>query len=200
MLVEEFMQNFVTQFHAIEEALDEARKELNDVELPQGVGPLRLSIFEIENIVLNAGGFTSRPEAEKSPTDKENDRLIMEGLDELAEQLYLSQYPDTLSEVLSDFHRDLVTLIRLNPVLMQPLSPIIRQFKVEASSRLSTSKKFEELLAMTDSCIEALPSDVPNYALRILDEIADFSECMTIVTDNVDREPPTAANDNVAAA
>ena len=170
------------------------------MELPQGVGPLRLSIFEIESIVLNAGGFTSRPEAEKSQTDKENELLIMEGLDELSEQLYLAQYPDTLSEVLGDFHRDLVTLIRLNPVLMQPLSPIVRQFKVETTSRLSTSKKFEVLLAMTDQCIETLPDDFPFYVLRILDEIADFSKCMTIVTDNVDREIPTAANDNVAAA
>jgi hypothetical protein len=196
MLVEEFMNNFVTQFHAIEEALDEARKELNDVNLPQGVRPLRLSIFEIENIVLNAGGFSSRSDDVKSPIDRENEALIREGLDELSEQLYLAQYPDTLPEVLGDFHRDLVALIRLNPVLMQPLSVIIRHFKVEASSRLSTSKKFEELLAKTDLCIEGLPDDIPDYVLRILDEVADFSECMTIVTENIEREIPTAANDN----
>ncbi|MDW9478627.1 hypothetical protein GOB57_07910 [Sinorhizobium meliloti] len=199
MLVEEFMQNFVTQFHAVEEALEEARQELNETDLPHGVGQLRLSIFEIKNIVLNAGGFTNDPGAE-SPSAKENERLIMEGLNELSEQLYLAQYPNTLSEVLGDFRRDLVTLIRLNPTLMRSLTPIIRQFKVKAASRLSTSKKFETLLAMTEECIDALPDDIPDYALRVLDEVADFSTCMTLVTDNIERETPTAANDNVAVA
>ncbi|MNL61088.1 hypothetical protein D3C87_1849650 [compost metagenome] len=83
---------------------------------------------------------------------------------------------------------------------MKPLSPIVRQFKVDTDSRLSTSRKFEALLAMVEDVLENLPDDTPNYALRILDEVADFSECMTIVTENVEREAPTAANDNVAAA
>ncbi|MCV9963953.1 hypothetical protein OIU34_18915 [Pararhizobium sp. BT-229] len=200
MLVEEFMNNFVTQFHAVEEALVEARAELNEAELPEGVGPLRLSKVEIANIVLHAGGFTIDEREDKTADEKQNERLIMEGLDELSEQLYLHQYPETVSEVMADFHRDMVTLIRLTPSLMKPLSPIVRQFKVETDSRLSTSRKFEVLLAMVEDVLESLPDDTPNYALRILDEVADFSECMTIVTENVEREAPTAANDNVAAA
>lgn len=200
MLVEEFMNNFVTQFHAVEEALVEARDDLNEAELPDGVGPLRLSKVEIANIVLHAGGFTLDEREDKTTDEKLNERLIMEGLDELSEQLYLHQYPETVSEVMADFHRDMVTLIRLTPSLMKSLSPIVRQFKVETDSRLSTSRKFEVLLTMVEDVLESLPDDTPNYALRILDEVADFSECMTIVTENTEREAPVAANDNVAAA
>jgi hypothetical protein len=118
----------------------------------------------------------------------------------LSEQLYLHQYPDTLAEVMDDFHRDMVSLIRLTPSLMRPLSPVVRQFKVETSSRLSTSRKFETLLSMIEDILDNLPEDTPNYALRMLDEVADFSECMTIVTEKTEREDPVPANDNVAAA
>jgi hypothetical protein len=76
----------------------------------------------------------------------------------------------------------------------------VRQLKVETSSRLSTSRKFEVLLSLIDGVLENLPEDTPNYAFRILDEVADFSECMTIVTEKTEREDPVAANDNVAAA
>lgn len=200
MLVEEFMENFVTQFEAVEAALVEARNELNEAELPAGIGPLRLSKVEIANIVVHAGGFTIDDSADKTADEKQNELLIMEGLDELSEQLYLHQYPETVAEVMGDFHRDMVSLIRLTPSLMRPLSPVIRQFKVETSSRLSASRKFETLLSMIEAILDDLPEDTPNYALRILDEVADFSECMTIVTEKTEREDPVPANDNVAAA
>jgi hypothetical protein len=200
MLVEEFMENFVTQFEAVEAALVEARNELNDVDLPAGIGLLRLSKVEIANIVVHAGGFTIDDRADKTADEKQNEFLIMEGLDELSEQLYLHQYPDTLAEVMDDFHRDMVSLIRLTPSLMRPLSPVVRQFKVETSSRLSTSRKFETLLSMIEDILDDLPEDTPNYALRMLDEVADFSECMTIVTEKTEREDPVPANDNVASA
>ncbi|MCS4090036.1 hypothetical protein [Rhizobium sp. BK176] len=200
MRVEEFMENFVDQFAAVEEALDEARKELNDADLPDGIGPLRLSKVEIANIVVHAGGFTIDDRADKTAAEKQNESLIMEGLDELSEQLYLHQYPDTVSEVMDDFHRDMVSLIRLIPSLMRPLSPVIRQFKVETTSRLSTSRKFETLLSLVEDLLDDLPDETPNYALRVLDEVADFSECMTIVTEKTEREDPVPANDNVAAA
>jgi hypothetical protein len=200
MRVEEFMENFVDRFEAVEAGLDEARNELNEADLPNGIGPLRLSKLEVANIVLHAGGFTIDDTADKSAEEKQNEFLIMEGLDELSEQLYLHQYPETVAEVMDDFHRDMVSLIRLNPSLMRPLSPVVRQFKVETSSRLSTSRKFETLLSMIDDILDDLPDDTPNYALRILDEVADFSECMTIVTENTEREDPVPANDNVAAA
>jgi hypothetical protein len=198
MLVEEFMNNFVAQFQSVEEALLEASEDLNQAKLPDGVGPLRLSKVEISNIVLHAGGFTIDERDDKTIDEKLNERLIMEGLDELSEQFYLRQYPETVAEVMTAFHRDMVTLIRLSPSLMAPLSPIIRQFKVEAGSRLSASNKFGRLLAMVEQVLESLPDETPNYILRILDEVADFSECMTIVTENVKREAPAPANDNLA--
>ncbi|MBY3150825.1 hypothetical protein HFO56_00080 [Rhizobium laguerreae] len=200
MLLEEFMQNFATQFEAVEEALVEARSELNDADLPDGIGPLRLSKIEIANIVVHASGYTVDQRDDKTAAETQNDFLIMEGLDELSEQLYLHQYPYTVAEVMDGFHRDMVALIRLTPSLMRPLAPVVRQFKVETSSRLSTSRKFETLLSMIEGILDHLPADTPNYALRILDEVADFSECMTIVTEKVEREDPVAANDNVAAA
>ena len=199
MLVEEFMENFVTQFKDVETALDEAREEINGIELPEGVGPLRLSLAEIANIVVNAGGFAPRDESALTEAERLDQLLVMEGLDELGEQLYLHQFATTLAEVLASFHSDIVTLIRLNPELMKPLSPIVRHLKVETVTRLSHSRKFEVLLRMTEDVLEAIPDDLPDYVFRILGEMADFSECMSLTIETADRVRPEAANDNPVA-
>lgn len=39
MHVEDYMNNFVAHFPRVEEALSVARDELNDIELPSGIGP-----------------------------------------------------------------------------------------------------------------------------------------------------------------
>jgi hypothetical protein len=200
MRVEDFMENFVSQFQSIQQALAAACDDLNESCIPDGGRPLRLSKAEIANLVLQVGGFAPDEHPDTTAEDKRNESLIMEGLEELTEQLYLDQYADTLSNVMADFHRDMVMLIRLVPSLMLPLSPIIRQFKIETNSRLSSSRKFKKLLAATEALLESLDEDTPNYALRIIDEVADFSECMTVVTENLDRETPVPANDNMVAA
>lgn len=198
MLVEEFMENFVTQFEAVETALDEARAELNSVDLPPGIGPLRLSLEEVGNIVIHAGGFTPRDDDDMTESERFSQEIVMEGVDELTEQLYLAQYPNTLTEVVADFHKDIVAILVHNPDMMGTLSGIVRHLKTrpEHETRLSTSRKFEQLLQVTETAAAAILDDAPDYALRILDEVADFSHCMTLTSDTTGKARPEADNDN----
>lgn len=95
----------------------------------------------------------------------------------------------------SGFHVDIVNLIRLNPELMAQLSPLVRQLKVPTASRLSVARKFETLRDMADDFLDRVSDDIPNYASRMLDEIADFSDCMSL-PDESREPPPLADNDN----
>ena len=196
MLLEDFMENFVERFKAVEEALEAAREELNSVGLPQGIGPLRLSRHEIGNIVLSVAGLPGR----ETPGDPRDEQLVAEGLDELAEQLYLHQFADTLREVCASFHRDMVSVLRHNPLMMGSLSPIVSQLKTETSSALQRSRKFETLRQMADECIERWSDEAPDYVLRILDELADFADAMTLPMGDDPKGAPPADNDNRAPA
>jgi hypothetical protein len=203
MLVNDFMENFVTQAAAVEEALQVAMSEINSVPLPVGIGPLRVSYEEISNIVQHACGYSFRKTDDMTPEEEKNHHIIAEGLEELREQMFLQQFAETMEEAMSAFHSDLVAIMRYNPLLMGDLRPIVAQLKVSAASALSKHKKFETVIEMVEAAqrrIEAAPEDVPNYVPRILDEIADFGECLLLPISEGSGIFPVAVNDNRPAA
>lgn len=199
MLVQDFMDHFVEQSEAIGQAISDAIEELNGVVLPADVGPLRLSFAEIENIVMSACGIDFGANADLSDEERRDEAIIAEGLEELTTQFFLRQFPETMDEAMAAFHVDLVTLLRHNPLLMGHIQPIMARLKVRTSTGLSRQKKFTEVISLVQAAIDAMEAadeEYPDYAFRILDEIADFGDCLLLPTDTGSGVCPTAVNDN----
>lgn len=209
MQFEEFASNFVEQFESVETALVEARDELNEsrnqldaTERPEGLRPLRLTLHEVGNILVQVISFSGNPDADPSdPEEAAYRAYLQESFDELSEELFLKQFPDTHWEATDEFHADLVTLIRFNPDLMQPLSKLVRLMKGRPDTRLSVSRKFETLGKAAENVLEALDDSLPDYVYRVLAELCDFSDCMDTVERSEDSEPKSwiADNDNGVA-
>lgn len=193
MRLEEMMAEFVESYEKIEAALDEARAEVNEVPLPPGLSQLRLSFAEISNLVESAVGMSPGNEG----CAEHDADIIREGLEELSEQLFLHQFPQTMREAMASFKEDIVVLVREDNRLLGAASGILRQLAVRTSTRLSTSKKFERLTTTIDELLAGLPEDAPNHLLRKLDEIADFAQSMIVPVEKRSEPLPLAVNDNV---
>jgi hypothetical protein len=203
MLTIDYMEAFSARIDDVERALAAARTELNDQLLPAGVGPLRLVHHEVRNILQAVVGFADTAPDERD-TDEETvfKKELSEGVDELADQFFLSQFPATLDEVCGSFRSSLANLIRLHPDLMGRLSPIWRALKGYHGTRMAASKKFGHVADLAAAEADALDSAAAHHVLRVLDEIADFGDCLVIAQRRPGAralgERPVAANDDRA--
>jgi len=202
MLMIDYMDVFISRSSDVEQALLEARRDVNEVELPEGIGPLRLSLHEVMNILESVVEFVeTAPDPADSSQQVQFKKQLREGIDEIADQLYLHQFSPTLAEVREGFHKDLVKVILHNPMLMAVLSPIVRLLKGQTVTRLEVSKKFTMVSDATSAVLETLDeANTPDYVFRVLDEIVDFSECMILARPSSETQRPTADNDNVGVA
>ena len=83
MHFDEFQENVNSKLEEIDAALEQASKELNSIEMPLGIGPLRLNSNEVTNIVMTTIGMTIRPEADLTSAEKIDQDIQIEGVEEL---------------------------------------------------------------------------------------------------------------------
>jgi hypothetical protein len=200
MHFDEFQENVNSKLEEIDAALERASKELNLMEMPLGIGPLRLNSNEITNIVIATIGMVIRPEAELTPAEKIEQDIQIEGVEELATQLFLYQYPQTFEELDQAFHRDIVKVLNHNDGLMPILMPMIKHLKLPTRGNIDRHNKYRKLIDLADDALQALDDsnyDHPAYVYRIVDEIADFAD--VFVPEERAIPKPVPANDNVAA-
>lgn len=196
MLIDAFMENFVQRFPDVEKTLLTARSEMNEGKAGDDL-ILRLSLAEIENLIEQVVPFTHEGDSDEDEAFRSQ---LGESLETMTEQLFLAQFAHTLPEVVADFRKDLVRLMRDEPLTAGLFMPLLPLLKVEAATHLSVSKKFGSLRDAARMIADDHEDELPYDALRVLDEIRDFGICMDLVEGPRAIAPPPAANDNGVAA
>ena len=177
MDVEKFEIIIITSIDVIEKKLSLAQDELNELSDITLNRSLRVNLFEIRNIV----DHTINDICKEQSYDLEKSDFVDDSLDEIAEELYLSQYSGDINEVMSDFRTDFIKIINNNPVLMTALMPILSTLKKDVTTGIGTHRKFKSIVRMsTDLLVEIENENYSEYVFRAIEEIVDFSKCMTL--------------------
>lgn len=190
---DELIQAVVDCLPEIEMKLSSAASGLTSISVPEGIGPLRLSRREVDEILTSFSLEVSNGHGRSTVEDP----WFQDGMAEMADQLFLHQFAPTASEVSAEFVKDISRVLALNPALFPQLSPLVTRLKAKTVTNSQHFRKFDDIADIADDLVTALEDKVPYYVLRILDEIADFSGCVIAPMEVKRVGMGTPANDNV---